>query len=246
MGPIWISCVEISLPDSMPPRAIATDGPLHQSRFGRWVQSIVSVVLLLGLSSSVVRGQAQPTSQLFTVLEKDKLLDQTPAQSDRLASLRKLPTTKSVTVVRINPAALSSNQLGLLLPGVNTLHALRTGGDMRDSRDFTWTGTLEDGQRGGTTLIIRNSEVTGSISTPTGLYRISPLGGGVHALVEIDPTKFPKDEPESFRSKESRQVQFTSSPGTSEGRDRADSAPDLPPFSARVIIRHPVCRRYRG
>jgi len=177
------------------------------------------VVALAGLWSSAADGQAQ----LFTTVQKDKNFDETAAQSQRLMRLQKLPTTRSVRIVRIHWNAFSDNQVGVSLPRQKALTFLKSGGEMRDSRDFTWAGISEDEQRGGTTLVVRNGEITGSISTPEGLYRISPLGGGVHALVEVDPSKFPKDEPESFQSKESQHGQFVPSEN-SDIRNKPSSA----------------------
>ena len=63
------------------------------------------------------------------------------------------------------------------------------------------------GRRGGgtaesTTLVERDGEVAGSFVTAEGAYRIVPLGSGLQALVTVDPSKFPKDEPDSFRAVE--------------------------------------------
>jgi hypothetical protein len=148
-------------------------------------------------------GQTQKAAQLFTPIPNQ--FDQTPLQSQRLKLINNLPTTKSVHFVRFNEDSLQTGEVTVSLPGKQSFGLMKIGGEEHDSKNFTWAGSLREEPRGGTTLISRNGEITGSITSPTGLYRILPLGGGVQALVEVDSAKFPKDEPESFRAKASHE-----------------------------------------
>jgi hypothetical protein len=122
-------------------------------------------------------------------------------------------------MVRINGDALKANDVAVSLPEKNTFNLMKAGGEVKDSRNFTWAGALRDDHGGGTTLVSRNGEITGSISSPAGLYRITPLSGGVQALIEVDATKFPKDEPDTFRTKKSQNEQFQP-----QGASKADAA----------------------
>lgn len=168
---------------------------------------VKALVAFLFVSGSVsINAQTQKPVQLFTPVQNQ--FDETPLQAQRLKLINDLPTTKSVHLVRIDQTALTTHDLLVSVPGTESFGLTKTGGETSDSKNFTWTGILHEEQAGGTTLVSRNGEITGSISTPMGLYRITPLGGGVQALVQIDSTKFPKDEPESFRAKESQHQQF--------------------------------------
>jgi peptidyl-Asp metalloendopeptidase len=169
-----------------------------------WVRALPVVLLVWG--SVANHAQAQEPLQLFTQVSNQ--FDETPLQAQRLKLINDLPTTKSVQLIRINQNALTTSDLAVSLPGVGSLSLERTGGEASDVRNFTWTGVLREEQAGGTTMVSRNGEITGSISTPMGLYRITPLGGGMHALVQVDSAKFPRDEPESFRAKEFQNQQL--------------------------------------
>jgi hypothetical protein len=51
------------------------------------------------------------------------------------------------------------------------------------------------------TLVAKNGQVTGTLTSPEGMYRILPLGDGHQALVKLDASKFPADEPPDFINK---------------------------------------------
>jgi hypothetical protein len=184
----------------------------------------VIACLLLWLVWCPFDASAQKQQQLFTPVVGDKLFDATPIQTRLLEQIRSLPTTRSVQLVRINDSAFSSDALMLSLPQLPDRALLKTGGERGDSRNFTLTAAPKVERLGETTLVVRNGETTGSITSPRGLYRITPLGGGVHALVEVDSTKFPKDEPEGFGLRDSQRVQSRPPTMQSPAGRKADSA----------------------
>jgi hypothetical protein len=128
--------------------------------------------------------------------------DETPAQARRIAQLNALPTTRSVQIVQVNTNALADTRIGVTLSSQRVLDLFKTGGEMSDVRNLSWTGMAKGEVPAGSTIVVRDGQITGSITTPNGLYRITPLGGGAHALVEVDSAKFPKDEPESFMAQQ--------------------------------------------
>jgi len=176
----------------------------------------VALVGVIGLIAVIVGmcfvavPQSSSARQLFKVVP-DEGFDQTPEQARRLAQLHKLPTTRSIMIVKIDSDALNQTQLGVLLPDQTRFALFKTGGEKSDARNFSWIGRSKEVPAEGAALVARDGQITGSISTPNGLYRLSPLGGGVEALVEVDSTKFPKDEPESFNKKESEHRELASS-----------------------------------
>lgn len=191
----------------------------------RGLRLIAALLALLGGCLLNAHAQMQEPFQLVKPLGNDQLHDATPDQSKRLEHLRQLPTTRSVQLVSIDTNALSGNSMAISLPNLAALKFLKTGGETKDTKNFTWSGTLAEEQHGGTTLVVSNGEITGSISSPAGLYRISPLGNGVHAVVEVDSAKFPHDEPESFRLKEKSPIKFDASTSKPAIAKKADSGP---------------------
>ncbi len=175
----------------------------------RMIRSRPALGLILRTSLAVACGvlsahvaSAQTPPSLFTPIANNRILDATPEQNRRVEKIRSRATTQSVTLIQINLDALKGNQLRIAIPGVASFDLSKSGGDLRTDREFTWSGTGVRDEGANATVVVRNGEVTGSITNPTGLYRIMPVGNGVHALVKVDTTKLPPEEPPSFRQKE--------------------------------------------
>lgn len=163
--------------------------------------ALTASAALLGLvSGGAVYAQAPPP-ELFTPIANNRIADATPDQNSRLQRLRSRTTTQSVSLIQINLNALKGNQLRIAIPGATTIDLSKTGGDLRGEQDFTWSGAAAE-QKANATVVVRNGEVTGSITDPAGLYRIEPVGNAVYALVKVDTAKLPPEEPPSFRQKE--------------------------------------------
>src|SRR5216684_3289165 len=128
--------------------------------------AIACLLLLLFCCPFDASAQKQP--QLFTPVVGDKLLDATPVQTRLLEQIRSLPTTRSVHLVRINDNALNGDALMLSLPQVKDRALLKTGGERGDSKNFNLTAAPKVEQLGETTLVVRNGETTGSITSPRG------------------------------------------------------------------------------
>jgi hypothetical protein len=95
----------------------------------------------------------------------------------------------------MNPDAEIGDQLRIEIPNDKILKLSKTGGERKDSKDFTWFGEVRGEERGTATLVSRNGEIMGSINTAQGLYRITPLGDGAYAIVKINTQKLPPEEP---------------------------------------------------
>jgi hypothetical protein len=59
---------------------------------------------------------------------------------------------------------------------------------------YIWTGEEEFG-RGGATLVVRGGQVTGHLEIDGRIYRIQPVTGGLHRVIELDVDKLPPDAP---------------------------------------------------
>lgn len=122
--------------------------------------------------------------------------DLTVQQAASVAAIEKLPTTRDMQVVRLNPDALQPNaRLTVPLEANSSVQVQGTGRVEKTGGGFEWSGRTVDGSRGEATLIVNGQNVTGSITTNTGLVRIRPLGGGLHALIRVENKNFPRDEP---------------------------------------------------
>ncbi len=65
----------------------------------------------------------------------------------------------------------------------------------RGSGSYIWRGSIVDDQGGQVTLVVNKRKVSGMIRWGTQIYAVEPLLDGNHALIHIDPSKFPPDHP---------------------------------------------------
>jgi hypothetical protein len=72
---------------------------------------------------------------------------------------------------------------------------------VKGEKNFIWKGTLPD-VPSTAIIIVRDRNAAGVIRDNLDLYRVEPVTGGIHALIEIDQSKFPPEEPPSFEQKE--------------------------------------------
>src|SRR5438552_1562815 len=149
-------------------------------------------IMAVGFASSAV---SQGT--IRNPIQKLSNSDLTPAQSQRLAAIRNLPTTQDLQLIRVDPKMIKDQpQFVVQLNPADPLKMHRFEGlvsDVQGDQAFTFTGEVVQeitGQVGqilqnvprSTTLVVNGNSVFGSIQTPTALYRIRSLGGGAHAM----------------------------------------------------------------
>ncbi|UTY57400.1 M12 family metallo-peptidase [Massilia sp. erpn] len=139
----------------------------------------------------------------FTPLSSGQLGKMDAVQSQHLSKIQGRATTKEVTLIRLNAAAFQASSLRMAMPGSKPLDFNKTQLETRSPTEATWYGKLS-GIPGTAILVIRDGNVTGSVRDNGNLYSIEPLGQGVHALIKVDQSKFPEDEPPSFREKQSQ------------------------------------------
>jgi hypothetical protein len=58
---------------------------------------------------------------------------------------------------------------------------------------YSWSGQAEDGATGAASLIVDAGQVTGHIQIWRRTFRIVPIAGAVHRVIELDPSRFPPD-----------------------------------------------------
>ncbi|MGB9365361.1 MAG: M12 family metallo-peptidase, partial [Xanthobacteraceae bacterium] len=169
-------------------------------------RSLCRFAFLLSLAFSLtfaVVAAAQGQNVLFQPLADNQIASASPEQSRAIATLRAKPTTASLQLVRINTDALRGNNTMMAFGGGANVQVNRRDLITRSAQDFTWVGTLP-ASAGDATLVVHNGNVTGTVRIGTDLYRITPVGSGIHAVIKVDQRRFPPEHPPSFQERERR------------------------------------------
>jgi len=138
---------------------------------------------------------------IATALQGAELIEQlrrenlTASQNSILYQISRLATTDgSVQIVRIDPALLlERSQFTLALPGRSPVTVEASKKTFANDR-VSLVGRVSGSPNGTATMVVSKDSVTGSIQTDTGLYRITPLGNGAHAIVKTG--RFPAEHPQ--------------------------------------------------
>ena len=149
--------------------------------------------------------------EFFKPLPADQLNDVNPAQAQRIDQIKLRPTTATVTMVRIDTNALSGSSTRMSLPNVKPLNFNKINVETRNPTNFTWFGTLTN-VPGQATLVVHDGNITGTIRDGSNLYRIEPVGNGIHAVIKVDESRFPPDHPPSFKNTEKQDGSSSAAP----------------------------------
>lgn len=152
---------------------------------------ILSVIVLLGLAVAPASAQ----TRLFDVVD----LTTTPlsaSQAERLQTVQARPTTASLTGVRLVDTQGLTDGASLWIDlgadaAVLAVHA-RT---HRNEVATTWSGTPSDAPGLIALSLGASDRLSGSIRVGSELYRVEPLGDGLHGVVHIDQRAFPEAHP---------------------------------------------------
>jgi hypothetical protein len=130
---------------------------------------------------------------LFEVVTSEAL---SADQLDRLARLRSMPTSIEVHVgrLRANAEGLLERDTVVRLDVSPTRWFTARGAPLSQGSaiSISWSGSLQN-EWGPVALVLTDKDVTGSVNPPPDAYRFEPIGDGLHALVCLDPAKFPPD-----------------------------------------------------
>lgn len=196
------------------------------ARQAQYIRSTVAMQLvacgLLALGT-LAGGQAhaQGRPELFT-LEPGGGTRDLP-QHQRVEEIRRRPTTAAITLVRVAPSVLSGAGTRMTIAQDKALDVDRTHADVRSPTDFTWFGRAV-GVEGNATLVVHDGSVTGTIRDGLDLYRIEPVGQGLHAIVKIDSSRFPPEHPPGFQQIERRSLPASAPASASDAPDTGSQA----------------------
>ncbi len=155
----------------------------------------VLVAVLIGLLFLQIIGMSTP---LLAVQEPQDLFADTIFQGDPQRFL--VPTiirTRFVTVdFNLLPAETDKkadlgNTLELNLFGGVYYRAMLQRLEIDDGGRFSWIGTIDGINYGQVILVYKDGIMSGNISLPDAFYEIRYISDGIHAIHEIDHSKFP-------------------------------------------------------
>jgi hypothetical protein len=131
-----------------------------------------------------------PITNLGRSLARQQLRD--------VRSLQAQPTTKALRVVRINEGLLL--QAGDVMLNTFPNEAISMVADRlekRAERDYSWFGS-NPATLSHAILVVNNDNMVGTIRAGNRLFKIHPLGGGLHAVFHVDDQAFPEDHPPAY------------------------------------------------
>ena len=160
------------------------------SMYSLWI----SAALVLG-STTFVSAQQGP------FVEPAKNSDLTPQQNHMLLAIMKTPSTEDVQVVHVYPSVLKNSDRVSIPLKAHSVSIQNSSREFRGDSIVSWIGKAPDEVDGSTSMAVNGDNVTASIQTMDGLYRIRPLGDGLHALIKVNLGKFPTEHPPSFNEK---------------------------------------------
>jgi hypothetical protein len=159
------------------------------------------------------------SADLFSPLPADQVRDMPPVQAQRIDQIKQRTTTKAMTLVRAQADALKGDTTRITLPDAKTLTLAKSSVETRNANQFTWIGNLPNGADQAI-LVVNDGNITGSIQDGGNLYRIEPVGNGVHAIIKVDPSHFPPDHPPTFKEIQKRAIPAQDA---SQGHDAANA-----------------------
>jgi len=148
--------------------------------------------LLIALTTSAWAAHAQQPA-FVAIVNRASL---TAQQNETLSGIKSLPTTREATVVRLNIDALRNSD-EISVPLDSKLVSIQKNFRQSQGGNTIWSGAAPHELNGSTTIVANEQNVTGSIQTEDGSYRIWPLGDGLHALVKLNTKKLPPEHPPS-------------------------------------------------
>ncbi|HYG63287.1 MAG TPA: M12 family metallo-peptidase [Thermoanaerobaculia bacterium] len=168
-----------------------------------FVRRLLPLALACGLAAMAPATQAQPAPDLFTPLPTEAPRGLNATQRQYLGHIEQRPTTISVTLGRVDVAALERDKMRITVSPTKALVLTKDEVTARDEAGFTWVGSFP-GASGQTILVVSDGNITGTIRDETTFYQLEPVGGGMHALVAVDPSRFPPDDSPEFNREQKR------------------------------------------
>lgn len=168
--------------------------------FRRLVFALLLIPILFFLqvpspAHAIEPSSASPTPNLFSYITETDLTDK---QASQLAVYRSARTTVEIRLIQVQTDLLERGDavnLNLLHNQNVALDRVRV--EKRTPHDYSWFGNSSRTQDEAI-LVVEGNDIDGTIQSGTQLYSIRPLGNGLQALIQVDQSAFPPDEPPEF------------------------------------------------
>lgn len=165
--------------------------------------------LVLGLALAGLTGQGMAAESLFTEASNRSVFAE---PGELLRQVAADPANANIEIVNANADLISdrTQELALRLPGGIDVKALLTSFERMESGNEVWTGQIALGSKPeavaeneispllNNIIAVRSGDtILANIRVAGQLYRLAPIERGLHALVEVDESKFLVDETEA-------------------------------------------------
>ena len=149
-------------------------------------------------------------------------------QAVHLTKVRSRKTAKEVRIVRIkNISRLLNNgpiHLNMLHSKLFTVNHDKT--EFRERSQYTWYGTIPEKQ-GDVIFVVTEEGITGSVWANMELYKVEPLGSGVHVVISVDQSQFLPEDPSLIEEGTSQKDDST--------ENESNSSTTVPPRSGKTL-----------
>lgn len=165
------------------------------------------IAVAFSFAFAALAGAANAAENLFTVAGNRA---QVAAPGELLRQVAADPANARIEVVAANAAliAAGTSEIALTLPGGIKVNAQQTQFERMASGNDVWVGQIQlgdspkdqanalDAQLNHIIAVRSGDTVLANIRIAGQLFRLVPIDGGAHALVEVDQSKFMADESE--------------------------------------------------
>ncbi|KSV81793.1 hypothetical protein N183_14870 [Sinorhizobium sp. Sb3] len=170
-------------------------------RFLLFVLSLLMMFLLQGRFPALAQ-------ELVRLLPSETAL--TPAQSEQMKSIAELPSTEGVWLVEVDLSRIRGSAT-VVIALADGKSVTLTGDEKVPvaTSDFAWSGESASSNSGEpsdwaeATITVEGDRIAATIRTANELYRIQPIGEGLHALIKVSDEKLPSDHGQLRRDRTS-------------------------------------------
>lgn len=157
-------------------------------------QVMPAYLCVLALSVIPVSFATAASKALFNATPAALQQDMASLHSNDLDRIKKEKTTAKVKLVNIDTSALSGDSIDITLDSGKVLTFVKSRIEFNHHDSFTWFGNLP-GMQGSAILVVNKGNVTGSVRDNGDLYKIQPVGNGLHAVIETNSAGLPPEHP---------------------------------------------------
>lgn len=157
-------------------------------------QSASAAGLLGPLSASEARAAATQAAPRDALIKRSRIVKLNSAE----LAAHVAPLGADTVAGRANAAASLDGRITIELFPDAAATFRRGEVEAAFESGYSWVGSVNGNPAEEAVLIVENGQVTGHIQLGTRIFRIEPLGNGLHRVIELNPSKFPPDHPKNW------------------------------------------------